>query len=66
MNYKLTSLLAAIILFSSSIFSQRKPDYVVTYEKDIESILVNPFTGSVIVKDRDAISSYNPETNETE
>lgn len=63
MKLKLPLLLLAIICWSSAVFSQRKPDQVITYDNSIESILTNPFTGSVIVKDKNAISSYNPDTN---
>lgn len=49
-----------------SIFSQRKADVVVPFEENIQQILVNPFNGHVIAKEKDVISNYNPETQKTE
>lgn len=64
---KLRSLFLLFMLsLSLCSMAQSQPDDVVTYDNDIESILINPFTGSVIVKDRDAISSYNPDSKELE
>ena len=47
-------------------FSQRKADIVVPYEQNIQQILINPFNGHVIVKEKDVISDYNPETQKME
>lgn len=66
MKSKLSIFLLAFICWNTAIFAQRQPDHIVNYDNDIESILINPFTGSVIVKDRDAISSYNPDTKQVE
>ena len=53
-------------IFGTQLLAQRKADVVVPFEKKIQSILLNQFTGSVIVKDNDAAYSYNPETNSIE
>jgi len=49
-----------------SVFAQREADVVVPFEDEIESITLNPFTGSVIVKEKNRISSYDPESNSVE
>lgn len=51
------------LLLSTSLRAQRQPDVTVSFDKKIESILVNPYIGNIIVKQQDAIESYNPETN---
>lgn len=48
------------------VFAQRQADVVVPFEENIESIVLNPFTGSVIVKDKGKVSSYDPESNKIE
>lgn len=44
----------------------QQPDKKISFDKEIETILLNPYTGSVIVKDKDALQSYNPESNTVE
>lgn len=58
--------LCAAMLQSTALLAQRASDLTFTFKQDIESILLNPYTGSVIVKEKDAIESYNPQTNATE
>ncbi|MDR1201555.1 MAG: PQQ-binding-like beta-propeller repeat protein [Tannerellaceae bacterium] len=68
---KITKLLATFITLSLFLTlsisgnAQRKADVVVQYEQNIENILLSPL-GHVIVKEKDKISCYNPETNQTE
>ena len=54
-------LLFSFILGSFSVFSQRKADTTVSFDQNIETILLNHLTGEIIVKEKDQISSYNPE-----
>ena len=46
-------------------FAQRQPDAVIPFNQDIQQITINPANGHVIVKEKDAISDYNPETQKT-
>lgn len=48
------------------VFAQRVADVVVPFKDNIESITLNPFTGSIIVKEKSQISSYDPESNSIE
>ncbi len=49
------------VSLSFNSFAQRKADVVVPFTQNIETILLNPLTGEVLVKEKDQISSYNPE-----
>ncbi|WP_165040224.1 PQQ-binding-like beta-propeller repeat protein [Dysgonomonas sp. ZJ709] len=66
MNKKNTLLLLCILIQSGLLFAQQKANVIVPFGAKVESILINHYTGSVIVKDRDALQSYNPETNTIE
>ena len=57
-------LLFSFILGSFSVFSQRNADKTVSFKQNIETILLNELTGEIIVKEKDQISSYNPENGE--
>ncbi len=56
-------LLAAAMFAATTVFAQRKADVTVPFDKTIETILLNPSNGEVIVKEKDKISSYNPQNN---
>ncbi len=60
--------LVVLCLFAQSYYvsAQREADNVISFDEDIESILLNFYTGSVIVKGENNIQSYNPDTNEIE
>lgn len=47
----------------SMIFAQRQADIVLKFDNNIENILVDDYTGNVLIKDSKAISSYNPDKN---
>ncbi|MDR1371456.1 MAG: PQQ-binding-like beta-propeller repeat protein [Dysgonamonadaceae bacterium] len=53
-------------LLPSIIFAQRNADLTVTYQQNIENIALDPESGLIIVKEKDKVSAYNPETNKTE
>ena len=55
----------SLLFFAPAIMAQRKADVVVTYEQAIENILLNPLNGEIIVKEKNQVSCYDPETNET-
>jgi hypothetical protein len=46
--------------------AQRQADAVISFPQDIQQIVINPANGHVIVKEKDAISSENPETKTVE
>lgn len=43
--------------------AQRQADIVVKFDNDIQNILVDEYSGNVLIKDSKAISSYNPDKN---
>ncbi len=55
-----------ILLSINGLFGQRNADIVVPFEKGIETILLNEYTGSIIVKEKNAISQYDPASKKTE
>ncbi len=66
MNFK--KLILVFFLVSYAVFgavAQRKADKTVPFNQSIETILLNPLTGEIIVKEKDQISSYNPENGKT-
>jgi hypothetical protein len=58
--------LVAALFGSVSIFAQRPADVTVPFSQDIQQLLLNPVNGHVIVKEKEVISDYNPETQKTE
>ena len=66
MKNKFSFLCFIAVLCGINSFSQRKADVVVPFNDDIKQIVVNPYTGGIIVKENNEISSYNPETNKTD
>lgn len=65
MKNKLLFLILLIVSYSTA-DAQRKPDKAVSFESNIENILINPFNGKVLVKDTKAIYCYNEETGKVE
>ena len=63
---KLTLFLLCCICTLNQTYAQRDADLAVQFDKNIETILLNPFTGCIIVKEKDVVQSYNPETNNIE
>lgn len=63
MNKK--TIIGLMLLSISLTFAQRKADEVTNFDSNIESISLIPLTGDVIVKDKNAISNYNPKTKAT-
>ena len=61
-----TLFLVAVIFTCITTFGQRQPDVVIPFEQAIQQILLNPANGHVIVKEKNTISDYNPETKKTE
>lgn len=67
MKNKLTLLIVfCLCVQSMQLLAQRKADQIIPFDQSIETILLNPFTGSVIVKEKDAVQSYDPESNKIE
>jgi len=62
------SILVMLCLLAQSYFimAQRQADVIVPFDKNIETIVLNSFTGSIIVKEKDKVSSYNPDDNKIE
>ena len=58
-------LLSLCCLLSSVAFAQRSADLTITYRQNIENIILDPMSGMIIVKEKDKVSAYNPETNQT-
>lgn len=58
-------LLAMCALLTTLGYAQRKADLVISYEQNIENIVLDPL-GNLVVKEKDRISCYNPETNRRE
>jgi hypothetical protein len=56
----------ACLLAIPGVYAQRDADVTVSYQQDIENILLDPLSGQIIVKELDKVSCYNPETNKTE
>ncbi|MDR3246185.1 MAG: PQQ-like beta-propeller repeat protein, partial [Prevotellaceae bacterium] len=56
----------ACLLAIPGVYAQRDADVTVAYQQDIENILLDPLSGQIIVKEKDKVSCYNPETNKTE
>lgn len=59
-------LCTAIVFTCTAVFAQRQPDVAIPYDQNIQQIVINPANGHVVVKEKDAISDYNPETGKTE
>lgn len=66
MKLKFILLSLCIIMQSYNAYAQRPADITVPFDANIESIVLNPYTGSVIVKEKNTVSSYDPETNAIE
>ncbi|MDR3341011.1 MAG: PQQ-binding-like beta-propeller repeat protein [Candidatus Symbiothrix sp.] len=58
--------LITILLSCTIVFGQRQADVTTAFKQDIQQILLNPLNGHIIVKEKDALSDYNPETKKTE
>jgi hypothetical protein len=59
-------LITAMACISITAAAQCQADVVIPFPQDIRQIVINPVNGHVIVKEEDAISSENPETNTVE
>jgi hypothetical protein len=66
MKRKTNMVLVAALLSCATVFAQRPADVVIPFSQDIQQILLNPVNGHVIVKEKEVISDYNPETQKTE
>ncbi|MDR1883797.1 MAG: hypothetical protein LBR26_13595 [Prevotella sp.] len=58
--------ITAMACISMTAAAQRQADAVISFPQDIQQIVINPANGHVIVKEKDAISSENPETKTVE
>ncbi len=56
-------LLLSLFMLSTVLFAQRKADLTIPFKQNIETILLNPLNGEIVVKEKDQISSYNPDNN---
>ena len=65
MKLKIVFLTAVIFTYITA-FAQRQPDVVTSFEQTIQQIAINPANGHVIVKEKESISAYNPETGKIE
>ena len=65
MKTRITFILAMACICMTAV-AQRQPDAVIPFLQDIQQIVVNPFNGQVIVKEKDAISSQNIESGTVE
>jgi hypothetical protein len=66
MKMKISIFLIAALFSNAAVFSQRQADVIVPFEQDIQQILLNPLNGHIIVKEKETLSDYNPETKQTE
>ncbi|MDR0834501.1 MAG: PQQ-binding-like beta-propeller repeat protein [Candidatus Symbiothrix sp.] len=66
MKAKMILFLVATLFSGATLFAQRPADVVIPFSQDIQQILLNPVNGHVIVKEKEVISDYNPETQKTE
>jgi hypothetical protein len=66
MKTKKLALFIAVLFCSTVVFAQRQADVVTPFEQDIQQILLNPLNGHIIVKEKETISDYNPETKQVE
>ncbi|MBN9295802.1 MAG: PQQ-binding-like beta-propeller repeat protein [Filimonas sp.] len=57
-------LLSVGLLISAASMAQRQADKVITFDQNIDNIVLHPLTGQVILKEKEAIISYNPETKQ--
>ncbi|MDR0510208.1 MAG: PQQ-binding-like beta-propeller repeat protein [Rikenellaceae bacterium] len=53
---------AAMACICTTVTAQRQADAVIPFQQDIQQIVINPANGHVIVKEKDAITSEDPET----
>ncbi|MDR1091733.1 MAG: hypothetical protein LBL79_11705 [Prevotella sp.] len=58
--------ITAMACISMTVAAQRQADAVIPFPQDIRQIVINPVNGHVIVKEKDAVSSENTETNTVE
>ncbi|GHV39802.1 hypothetical protein FACS1894179_05280 [Bacteroidia bacterium] len=59
-------LISAMACIGMTAVAQRQADAVIPFPQDIQQIAINPVNGHVIVKEKDAISSENPEAKTVE
>ncbi|MCZ4243211.1 PQQ-binding-like beta-propeller repeat protein [Pedobacter punctiformis] len=63
---KTLSVLLILSAACTSLFAQRQADYVSKFDTKIQSILLDNLTGNIIVKEKDKISAFNPDTKQVE
>ncbi|GAP71368.1 hypothetical protein SAMD00024442_11_28 [Candidatus Symbiothrix dinenymphae] len=66
MQTNVNSVLVAALFSGATVFAQRQADVTIPFSQDIQQIVLNPVNGHVIVKEKEVISDYNPETRKTE
>lgn len=65
MKTKIVLTLVMVFAYMTAL-PQRQADVVIPFSQDIQQIVINPLNGHVIVKEKDAISSQDPESNNVE
>ncbi|GHT20489.1 hypothetical protein AGMMS4957_07560 [Bacteroidia bacterium] len=66
MRTNVNSVLVAALFSGATVFAQRQADVTIPFSQDIQQVLLNPVNGHVIVREKETISDYNPETQKTE
>ncbi len=64
MKNQKTAILIFLMALGINVFAQRKADIIVPFDQNIETIVLNQLTGEIVVKEKDKISSYNPESKQ--
>ncbi|GHS86653.1 hypothetical protein FACS1894201_07610 [Bacteroidia bacterium] len=62
MKTNVIGFLVAVLFSGATICAQRQADVTIPFSQDIQQIVLNPINGHVIVKEKEVISDYNPET----